>query len=63
MFLIETEDEDEKRGYRNFTELLNKLKNNNKITAEEWRTYSKRWKDFPDDRKILIGQVELLDSK
>ena len=63
MLLIETEEEDEKRGYRNFTELLNKLKKNNKITAEEWRNYSKRWKDFPDDQKILIGQVELLDSK
>jgi len=55
IFLIEIEEEDEKRGYRNFTELLNKLKKNNKITAGEWRTYSKRWKDFPDDRKILIG--------
>ena len=63
MLLIETEEGDEKRGYRNFTGLLNKLKKNNKITAEEWRTYSKRWKDFPDDQKILIGQVELLDSK
>ena len=62
ILLIETE-EGEKRGYRYFTELLNKLKKNNKITAEEWRTYSKRWKDFPDDRKILIGQVDLLDSK
>ena len=62
MLLIETE-EGEKRGYRYFTELLNKLKKNNKITAEDWRTYSKRWKDFPDDRKILIGQVDLLDSK
>ena len=62
MLLIETE-EGEKRGYRYFTELLNKLKKNNKITAEEWRTYSKRSKDFPDDRKILIGQVDLLDSK
>ena len=63
MLLSETEEEDEKRGYRNFTELLNKVKKNNKITSEEWRNYSKRWKDFPDDRKILIGQVELLDSK
>ena len=62
ILLIETE-EGEKRGYRYFTELLNKLKKNNKITAEEWRTFSKRWKDFPDDRKILIGQVDLLDSK
>lgn len=62
ILLIETE-EGEKRGYRYFTELLNKLKKNNKITAEEWRTYSKRWKDFPYDRKILIGQVDLLDSK
>ena len=61
--MIEPEDEDEKRGYRNFTELLNKLKKNNKITAEAWRNYSKRWKEFPDDRKILISQMELLDSK
>jgi len=60
--LIETE-EGEKRAYRYFTELLNKLKKNNKITAGEWRAYSKRWNDFPDDRKILVGQVDLLDSK
>ena len=60
---LESFKEDKKKEFRNLIELLNKLKIDKKITAEEWRNYSKRWKDYPDDRNILINQLDLLDSK
>ena len=60
---LESLKEDKQKEFRNLIELLNKLRVDKKITAEEWRNYSKRWKDYPGDRKIVINQLELLDSK
>jgi len=54
----EKEKREQKGNYRNLVELLNKLKKENKISAVERRNYEKSWRNQPNNRDLLIKELE-----
>lgn len=53
----------EQQEYSQFIQLINLLRSNNKISAEQWRAYRKQWEDQPQDRKPLSEKLQLRDSE
>lgn len=54
------EESKQQEAFRNLIDLLNTLKESGKISAGEWRDYSKQWYDHPQDRDRLIGHLNRL---
>lgn len=54
----EKEKREQKGNYRNLVELLNKLKTENKISAVERRNYEKSWRNQPNNRDLLMKELE-----
>jgi hypothetical protein len=50
----------QKDEFRNFIDLLDNLKNNARITAEDWREYRKQWTEYPQSRSSLIERLKRL---
>jgi hypothetical protein len=51
------EESRQQREFRNLIDLLDTLKRSGKISADEWRDYSKQWNDRPQDRDRLIERL------
>jgi len=49
---------DEKLRYGQFVGLLNVIRSRGLMSAEQRREYDKRWRDFPDDRDLVLQELE-----
>ena len=54
------EESRQQKEFENLIDLLNTLKKSGKISADEWRDYSKQWHDRPQDRDRLIERLNHL---
>jgi len=54
------EESRQQKEFRNLIDLLDTLKKSGKISADEWRDYSKQWNDHPQDRDRLIERLNHL---
>jgi hypothetical protein len=50
----------EQAQFGEFVKLLNELQSKRKISAEEYRSHSKHWREQPEDRELLTKQLSLL---
>jgi hypothetical protein len=48
---------EQKQQYREFINMLNELRRNSKISAEDFRSYRKQWEEHPQDRKLLVDRL------
>jgi len=55
----EKENREQQREYGDFVALLNKLRRKNKISAVERRNYEKNWRNQPNNRDLLMKELEL----
>ena len=58
--LVDTTKTRQQEAYSALVKLLDTLKRNRKISAIEWRRYSKQWRDYPQHREFLLKQLELI---
>lgn len=49
---------EQRQRFGNFMNLLNELRRNNKISAEQLRDYRKRWEQNPEDRETLTASLK-----
>jgi hypothetical protein len=54
------EESRQQKEFRNLIDLLDTLKKSGKISANEWRDYSKQWNDNPQNRDRLIERLNHL---
>ena len=52
--------EKSKEEYKQFVELLNELRKEEKISAESWRDLSDQWRNEPHTRTILLERLKIL---
>jgi hypothetical protein len=53
---------EEQDQFQDFKTLLDKLKGNGRISAEQWREYVGQWKKSPQDRDILIQRLRSMSA-
>lgn len=58
--LHEKEARERQQQFSKFINLLNQLKKEGKITAEQWRAYSKQWQERVETRQILTEELKQL---
>jgi hypothetical protein len=54
------EESRQQKEFRNLIDLLDTLKKSGKISADEWRDYSKQWNDYPQNRDRLVERLNHL---
>lgn len=54
---------EQQRQFRDFMLLLNELRRKDRISAEELRDYSQRWRNNPQDRENMTRQLLSLQTK
>jgi hypothetical protein len=53
---------EEQDQFQDFKTLLDKLKGNGRISAEQWREYVGQWQKSPQDRDILIQRLRSMSA-
>jgi len=56
---ISFEDEKRQEEYSKLVSLLNKLRSDGKISAVERRNYGKKWRTYPNNRDLLMRELNL----
>jgi len=54
---------EQQQQFSDFMNMLNELRRNNKISAQDLRACQKEWRDYPQNRKSLVDKLAVLQNK
>jgi len=54
---------EKQQQFSDFMNMLNELRRNNKISAQDLRAYQKQWGDYPQNRKFLVNKLAILQNE
>lgn len=57
------EENDEKLTYSQFVGLLNVIRSKDLLSAEGRREYDKRWRDHPEQRDLILEDLERINEE